>query len=53
MNDIGFKVAFTVENYLTREIKNDPRYVKYLVRIFGVEDGQEFEKMIPFHKCTE
>ena len=32
---------------------NDPRFVKYMVRIYGIKDGVEYEKMIPYHKCTE
>ena len=34
-------------------MKDDPRYVKYLVRIFGKKEGKEYEKFIPFHKCTD
>ena len=32
---IGFKMAFSVEGYLDSELKDDPRYVKYIVRIYG------------------
>ena len=34
-------------------MKDDPRYVKFLVRIFGIENGQEYERIIPFYKCKE
>ena len=53
LNAINFRLAFTVEGYHSREQKNDPRYVKYLVRIFGIKDGKEYEKFIPYHECTE
>ena len=53
LNKIGFKLAFSVTGYHSRELKNDPRYVKYLVRIFGIKDGKEYEKFIPYHKCEE
>lgn len=53
LNAINFKMAFSVEGYHVREMKNDPRYVKYLVRIFGIHEGKEYEKFIPYHKCTE
>ena len=34
-------------------MKDDPKYVKYLVRIFGKKEGKEYETFIPFQKCTE
>ena len=51
--DIDFRIAFTFEGYLSREIKNDPRYVKYLVRIFGIHEGEEYEHILPYHLCTD
>ena len=53
LKEINFKIAFSVEGYLEREVKDDPRYVKYLVRTFGKKDGKEFEQILPYHKCTE
>ena len=53
LNDINFRLAFSVEGYHSREMKNDPRYVKYLVRIFGIKDGKEYETFIPYHRCEE
>ena len=53
LNEIGFKMAFSVEGYLDSEVRDDPRYVKYIVRIFGIKNGVEYQEMIPFHKCTE
>ena len=53
LNEINFRLAFSVEGYHSREHKDDHKYVKYLVRIFGKENGKEYEKMIPFHKCTD
>ena len=34
LNAIEFKFAFTVEGYLDQKIKDDPKYVKLLARIF-------------------
>ena len=42
-----------MEGYHSQEQKNDSRYVKYLVRLYGVNEGKEFEKIIPYHKCTD
>ena len=53
LNEIGYRIAFSIEGYHSREMKDDKRYVKYLVRIFGKTKGEEYEKFIPFHKCTE
>ena len=52
LNEIGFRVAFTMENYLTKEPKNDPRYVKWIVRMYKKTDGVFSEDILPFHKCT-
>ena len=33
-NKIGFKSAFSVKDYFVSKIKDDPRYVKLLARMF-------------------
>ena len=38
---------------LDYKIKDDPRYVKYIVRLRGAREGRKFEKIIPFHKRTD
>ena len=38
-NEIGFKMAFTVEGYQDKKMKNDPRYVKFLARMYYKIDG--------------
>ena len=53
LNEINFRMAFSVEGFLDREIKDDHRYVKYIVRIFGKRNNVEYQEMIPFHKCTD
>ena len=45
-------MAFTIEDYVKRERKDDPAYVKWAVRFFGKKNGERFEKWLPFHKCT-
>lgn len=39
LNEIKFRVAFSVEGYHDRNMKNDPRYTKFLVRTFGRRGG--------------
>ena len=54
LNERKFRFAFTVESYRQpKEQKNDPRYVKYLVRYYGKRKGKEFQRILPYHKCTE
>ena len=53
LNKINFKLAFTVEKYLDPEQRNDHRYVKYLVRVWGKEKGIEKETVLKHHPCTE
>ena len=53
LNQINFRLAFSVEGYHLRDLKDDPRYVKYLVRLFGVDGNREYEQVLDFHKCTD
>ena len=53
LSEIDFKLAFTIEGFLDELRKDDPRYVKYTVRTYGKRDGIKYEKIIPYHKCTE
>ena len=53
LNAIKFKQAFTIEGFQDREIKDDPRYIKLISRMYGFKDGVEFQEMIPIHKCKE
>ena len=32
LNEIDFKFAFSIRNYHTHDLKNDPSYVKWIVR---------------------
>lgn len=53
LNEIGFRLAFSVRGFYDKQLKDDPRYVKYLAKIEGIKDGESFDKRIPFHKCTD
>lgn len=46
-------MAFSVEGYHSRERKSDPRYVKYLIRIVGRKNGELYERVLPYHECTD
>ena len=53
MNDIGFRAAFSVIGYLDGEVKDDSKYVKWIVRHRGTKAGVEFETLLDVHLCTE
>ena len=54
LNERKFKFALTFESFLSPKIqKNDPRYVKYFFRIYGKRKGIEYQKILPYHKCTD
>ena len=43
LNEINFRMAFSIEGYLDSEVKDDPRYVKYIVRVYGKKDGVDYQ----------
>ena len=51
--DINFRVAFSMVNYFSRATLDDPRYLKYIARLVGKENGIWYERMLETHKCTE
>ena len=53
LDDIGFRMAWSVEGNLDKKNKDDPKYVKWIVRLLGKENGTWYEKILPHHKCTE
>ena len=53
LTEIGFRMAWSVEGNLDKENKNSSKYVKWLARLLGKENGVWYEKVLPIHKCTE
>ena len=47
------RFAFGIEGFLDKQPKDDPRYVKGFARFMGNKDGEGYEKLIPYHKCTK
>ena len=45
--------AFGVEGFIDKQLKDDPRFVKGLLRLFGNRDGIGYERLLPYHKCTD
>ena len=50
----NFRIAFSVENYYPPLfLKNDPKYVKWLFRLWGKKDNKSYEVILPHHMCTD
>ena len=54
LSEKNFRMAISVEDYLAPiRQKNDHRYVKWQFRLWGKRDGQDFQRILPYHKCTD
>ena len=54
LNEHNFRMAFTIESFqYPLQQKNDPKYVKYIVRMYGKRDGEYYQRILPYHKCTD
>ena len=52
LRDEGLQFAFGIEGWADDELKDDPSYVKIIVRLLGKLDGEKYERIIPHRKCT-
>ena len=53
LNERGFRMAVSVESFLGKKQKNDPKYVKYIFRLAGKKNGISYQKILPYHTCTD
>ena len=51
LRDAGLRFAFAIEGWNDRELKDDPRYAKVIVRQFGRLDGEKYERILPHRRC--
>ena len=42
-----------MEGFRDKKLKIDPKYVKWIFRLYGKEDGKEYEKILPYRRCTD
>lgn len=50
----GFAMAIGLEDYTTKEAKNDPTIIKWIARYLRYEDSQIIENRVePLHTCTD
>ena len=52
LNLLNSRIAFAFVGYNERDLKDDPRYVRWIVRHTGKADGERWERILPYHKCT-
>ena len=45
-------MAFAFEDVQNQTLKDDERYVRYVVKHYGTVDGKKFQRLLPFHRCT-
>ena len=49
INSMGMPFAFTIEGFIDKETKDDPRYIKSFARMFRTDNGVDSETPISFH----
>ena len=52
LNQDSVRFAFGIEGFLDEETKDDPNYIKYLVRYTGKKEGVAYESIVDYHVCT-
>ena len=52
MNKSGYRIAFSFEGEFDHELKDDPRYVKILARLWTQKNAVKSETILSYHKCT-
>ena len=51
LRDVGLRIAFGIEGWNDRALKDDSRYVKTIVRQLGRLDGKKYERILPHRRC--
>ena len=53
LTEHNFRIAFSFESKYGEKLINDPRYVRWLFRVKTERDGVIYEKLLPYHVCTD
>ena len=53
LKDKNMRFAFSIEGFYDKELKNDPRYVKIIMRLAGKKNGENVDTLLDYHMCTE
>ena len=51
LNESNFRIAVAIEGFRKKDMKDDPRFVKWIFRVYGKKDGEEYERILSSHKC--
>ena len=52
--ETDFMIAFSIEDFhKPRQLKNDPKYVKWIFRTYTLTDGVSSHRELSTHMCTE
>ena len=49
----GFMMAFALTDYVTGEVKEDPRFIKWFAEYSTVTDGKKQSREVPIASCTQ
>ena len=50
---MNVRIAFAFLGYSDQQLKDDPRFVKWIVRVSGKKDGEGYERILSYRSCTE
>lgn len=52
LDSSGLRIAWHAENF-DRKVLHDPRYVKFVIMLYGIKNGKETAKAVKYHECNE
>ena len=54
LNEKGFRIAIPIEDYYTpKRLKNDPAFIKWVIRMWGKKDGKPYDRILTPHICND
>ena len=54
LNESKYRIAFSIEDYNTpKRFKNDPKFVRWHFRLYGLKEREPFSITLPHHVCTK
>lgn len=52
MQQRNFRIAFAFEGVFDQEFKNDPKFLRSIIRLEGTRKGELYERVLPHRECT-
>ena len=53
LNEMNYRMAFVVEGFADKRRRSDPRYVKYIARIWNEVGSEQVFTNVPIRECTD